>query len=89
MTCEECKASRVPETIPYVAHEAEMARAERTQKRLWVIILLVIIFLVGSNCAWLYYESQFEDVVQTIEADQDGSGPNVVGGGDVTYGAEG
>ena len=89
MNCEECKAKRVPESVPYIVHESGMARAERTQKRLWITVLLLIVLLVASNAGWLWYESQFEDVSQTIEAEQDGSGPNIVGGGDVTYGAEG
>lgn len=66
------------------------AMAERTIKRLWIVILVLIIALIGTNGAWLYYQSQFEDVVTTttIEAEQDGAGMNIVGGGDVGYGAE-
>ncbi len=57
VNCEDCKAHRAPQTVPYIVHESDMARAERTQKRLWVVILLLIVLLVGSNCAWIYYES--------------------------------
>lgn len=64
------------------------AMAERTIKRLWIVILVLIIALIGTNGAWLYYESQFETIETTIEADQ-GEGVNIVGGGDVNYGAEG
>ena len=46
-----------------------MARSERTVKRLWATIILLILLFVGSNAAWLYYESQFEDVVVTQEND--------------------
>ena len=71
-------------TVPYIVHESAMARAERTQKRLWVTILLLIVLLVGSNIGWLIYEAQFETVSTTMEidADQDGSGTNIVNGGD-------
>ena len=91
MSCEICKNKpTTPESVPYIVHESAMARAERTAKRLWITILTLIFLLVGSNCLWLYYEMSFEDVVTTttIEAEQDGAGVNIVGGGDVDYGAE-
>lgn len=88
--CETCKSkTTAPESVPYIAHEFAMARAERTAKRLWITILTLIFLLVGSNCAWLWYNSQFEVVETTsIEAEQDGSGVNIVSGGDLDYGAE-
>ena len=91
MSCETCKnKTTTPESVPYIVHESAMARAERTAKRLWITILTLIFLLVGSNCLWLYYEMSFENVVTTttIEAEQDGAGVNIVGGGDVDYGAE-
>ena len=90
MSCETCKNKpATPESIPYIAHEFAMARAERTAKRLWITILTLIFLLVGSNCVWIWYNSQFEVVeTTTIEAEQDGSGVNIVSGGDLDYGAE-
>ena len=89
MSCETCKNKpATPESIPYIAHEFAMARAERTAKRLWITIILLIVMLVGTNGAWIWYESQFTDIVTTIEAEQDGSGVNIVSGGDLDYGAE-
>ena len=72
--------------IPYFAHEGEMSRFERANKRLWVLIILLIIALVGTNTGWIVYENQFEDVVTTteIEADQEGD-YNFVSGGDLRY----
>lgn len=90
--CENCKAKscKEPESVPYIAHEASMARMERQAKRLWISVLLLIVLMVGTNAAWLFYESSFEDVVTTttIESEQDGAGVNVFGGGDVEYVAE-
>lgn len=89
--CENCKGkeTHAPESVPYIVHESAMARAERTAKRLWITILTLIFLFVGSNCAWLWYNSQFEVVETTsIEAEQDGSGVNIVSGGDLDYGAE-
>ena len=58
----------------YMMWESSHARAERTNKRLWVIVLVLIIALVGTNAGWLYYENQFEEVVvtQEVEASADG-----------------
>ena len=75
-------------TIPYFAHEGEMNRLERVNRRQFVLILILIIALVGTNLAWIVYENSFTDVETTIEAEQDGSGVNIVGGGDISYGTE-
>ena len=63
--------------IPYFVHEGEMARAERVIKRLWILCLILVILLAGSNALWFWYENQFEDVVtttQTITQDVDSNG---------------
>lgn len=75
-------------TIPYFTHEKDMERLDRTSKRLWVIILVLIFSLIASNGAWIYYESGFQDIETTIDATQDGNGINIVGGGDIDYGTE-
>lgn len=70
--------------VPYIVHEADMARQERTIKRLWIVILVLIALLAGSNGAWIWYESQFE-VTETItqEVTQDSeNGSNQFVGGD-------
>ena len=77
------------ETISYFTYESTMARMERGNKRLYVIIIILIAALILSNAGWILYESQFETVETStqIEAEQDG-GINIVGGGDISYGAE-
>ena len=69
--------------IPYIVHEGDMARQERTIKRLWILCILLIILLCGSNAAWFYHESQYEDVVTTTQEviqDNDNGTNNFVGG---------
>ena len=89
-SCGDCKKEHnASESVPYIVHEASMARMERQAKRLWITVLALIVFLVATNGAWIWYESQFSDIVTTIEAEQDGSGVNIVSGGDLDYGAEG
>lgn len=70
-------------TIPYAVHESDMARSERNSKRLWIVILVLIGALIGSNIAWIVYESQFEDVSVCQEIEQQAeSGNNIAVGGD-------
>lgn len=77
--------------VPYLVHEDDMARLERTVKRLWILTIILIVSLIGTNGAWLYYESSFEDVTvtQDVEATADGDSDlnlNTVGGD--YYGSE-
>ena len=72
-----------------ILYEGAMARMERANKRLWIIIIILIAALIATNAGWLYYESQFQVAETSIEAKQDGDGVNIVGGGDVNYGADG
>ena len=89
-SCGDCKKEHnASESVPYIVHEASMARMERQAKRLWITVLSLIVILVATNGAWIWYESKFSDIVTTIEAEQDGSGVNIVSGGDLDYGAEG
>ena len=57
--------------IPYFCHEGDMARAERTIKRLWILCILLIILLVGTNAAWIYYENQWETAETVVTQDVD------------------
>lgn len=44
-----------------------MTRAERYFKKLWAVIIILLFMLIGTNLAWLYYESQFETVESSTE----------------------
>lgn len=68
--------------IPFVVHEGDMARQERTIKRLWILCILLIILLCGSNAAWFYHENQFVDEV-TVTQDSDTGTNNYLGGNGV------
>lgn len=64
--CESCKkVQNAPESVPYIVHESSMARMERHIKRIWITVLVLIVMLVGTNGAWLLYNSQF-DTVETV-----------------------
>ena len=89
--CKSCKSKEQPsETVPYIVHEGTMARAEIMIKRLWITILLLIALLVGTNGAWIWYESQFEETATTIEAEADDGGNAVANNnGMVNYNGKG
>lgn len=74
-------------TVPYIVYEGEMARAERRNKRSFILILILIVALVVSNAAWIYYESQFVDEVTTITQDNENGYNNFIGNdGDINNG---
>ncbi len=73
-------------TVSYLAYESSMARLERIIKRLWILCIICFVALIGTNAAWLYYESQFKKFEITQDVDS-GFAPAVISGtGDVTYG---
>ena len=75
--------------VPYIVHESQMARSERTIKSLWVLCIVMFLAFVVSNGMWVVYENSFEDSIQTtIEAQQDGNGTNIISGRDLSYGPE-
>ena len=83
-TCNGCGENKLPESVPYIVHESDMSRLERQLKRLWIVVLVLIFLLVGSNCAWLWYESQFETIETVQEVIQEAdNGENHFIGGDV------
>jgi len=46
----------------------EMLRELKQNSRRWFIIAIVeLVLLVGSNIGWLLYESQYEDVTTTTD----------------------
>lgn len=65
--------------VPYIAFEAEMARHERTIKRLIKVLALVLVLLVASNIAWLMFFNSFDIVTETVSQDTDTGGSNLYG----------
>ena len=80
--CENCKAKscKEPESVPYIVHEASMARMERQAKRLWIAVILLIVLIVGTNGAWIWYEGQMETIYQEVTQEADTGTNNFVGG---------
>ena len=76
--------------IPYFAHEGAMARMERTNKRLWILLLVLVLALVGSNAGWIYYETHCVEEEYTYEISQDSSdgGQNTITDNTINMGGE-
>lgn len=72
--------------VPYIVYEAMLAKEERQQRRL-VIVIIVLIVLFAAFATYVFYEWNQYDYIDevTIEAEQDGSGTNLLSGGDIAY----
>ena len=90
-TCNSCNTNDMA-VMPIAEHEKDQNRLMKIIKRLIAIIVILIVLFVGYIAFDKWRDSQYEDVVSTeetiIDAQQDGEGTNIVGGGDVNYGAE-
>ena len=91
MDCETCKEKRkvisqTPKDVPYIVHEGAVARLERVIKRMWVLVLSLIILLCVSNAAWIWYESQLKEI--RIEQDNESGYNNFIGNDGDIYNGE-
>lgn len=75
------------DNIPYIAFEAEMARHERTIKRLFIALVIAVVLLCASNLAWLWFFNQFDYSTDTVTQGTEqgdnsymGAGASVVNG---------
>ena len=73
--------------VPYVVLESERARQEKGRKHertLWfIVVIILLILLFGTNAAWISYESQFSKEETTQEVIQwADKGSNQFTGGD-------
>ena len=95
MDCDICKEKRREhDAVPFLVHEADMARMERQNKKTWVLCVILAALLVISWAGFLIFESQFEYVSETtqetFEATADGNGTAINNkGGELNYGVNG
>ena len=93
--CETCKkVQNAPENVPYIVHEASMARMERQIKRLWIVLIVAVTLLFSNGAiftyAWLQYDYSNEEIV-TVDG-KDGIANYIENDGDIvngeSYGSE-
>ena len=67
--------------------ESALLHADRTNKRLWVVVILLVVSLLGTNVGWIYYESQWEVVETEITQENEDGINNYIGNdGDIHNG---
>lgn len=69
--------------MPVAVYEASEERHASRYKGFLAVIILLVVLLVGSNIAWLVYQSQFEVIEETsemYEADADDGGNAIING---------
>lgn len=74
--------------IPYYVAEGMVERVSRTNKKLWVMCMLLILLLVGTNALWLYYESQWEVIETEITQENEHGYNNYIGNNGDIYNGE-
>ena len=85
MDCTNCTKQVEYPPVPFVVHENMRAQMDLNSHRLIRVIVLLIILLVATNCAWLWHESQYETV--RIEQENDRGINNFIGNdGDIYNG---
>ena len=54
-----------PENVPSIVHEGDMARLERSNKRLLIALIAALVVMLLNNIAWLVYDHAEGHNVQT------------------------
>ena len=70
-------------------YEGAQARLERSNKRLWILAIILIASLILTNLGWVIYESQYQVIQETttVEQDNENGYNNYIGNdGDIIYG---
>lgn len=73
------------EQIPFISFESALARLERTNRRLFILCIILILLLLATNLSWIYYENSFEDVVVTQD-NANGYNSYIGNDGNINYG---
>lgn len=72
--------------VPFAVFESLGDRLGQSNKRLFILSIILTVLLLITNIGWLYYESQYQvEATTMIDAEQDGD-LNILGGGNINYG---
>ena len=79
-TCNGCVTENTNVTVPYVVHEATVARQERQIKRMWIALIVAVALIFASNAIWLYAWMQYDYSSEEIIVDaEDNGNANYIG----------
>ena len=80
--CDSCNPSaKTPVSVPYVAFESSMSRAERIIKRLVIALIVVITLTFASNIGWLIYANNNGNTNSSYTVTQQGNPTSIIGDG--------
>ena len=80
--CDNCSSSgKAPASVPYVAFESSMSRAERIIKRLVIALIVVIVLTFASNVGWLIYANNNGNTSSNYTVTQSGNPTSIIGDG--------
>jgi hypothetical protein len=65
-TCNNCGETKTPSTVPYQVLKDFKDTSTATIKRLWILIVILVLLIVGSNMAWLYAWNSYDYVSEEI-----------------------
>lgn len=84
-SCNNCGTDKKPSSVPYAVLVDFKETAKANSLKWFIICLVLIVLLVGSNIGWLVYENSFEDVttheiIQEVEQEADNGENHFIGG---------
>lgn len=85
-TCNNCGEDKKPSSVPYAVLVDFKETAKANGLKWFIFSMVLLVLFVGSNCIWIYRESQYEDVTEIVtqEVEQDAdNGENYFVGGDM------
>lgn len=68
------------EPVPFIVFEHTVARFERTIKRLFILIGIVVVLFFATNAIWIYEWNQYDYSDVTMD-NTDGGNANYMGAG--------
>lgn len=89
-SCNNCGETKKPSSVPYTVLVDFKETAKANSLKWFIFSMVLLVLFVGSNCLWIYRESQYEDVVTTeeviVDAEDDGIANYIGNDGDITNG---
>lgn len=73
-TCNNCGTENQNVTVPYVVHEATVARQERQIKRMWIALIVAIALMFFTNMMWVGVFSSYDYSSEEIIVDAEDNG---------------
>lgn len=72
--------------VPYIVFESEVARLERTIRRLVVLVVIAVALIFASNITWLLFIGQYDFETTTTTQKAEGNANYIGQDGDITNG---